>query len=89
MSNKTTQKENKEINCNKIFSGVVVSDKMDKTLVVQVEGLKTMKKYHKKYKKTKKYLVNDEGNEFKIGDKVEFEQCRPISSKKKWRVVKK
>lgn len=62
--------------------GIVVSDKMDKTIVVAVESLKTHPKYLKKYKSTKKYKVHDEENKFKKGDKVEFVQCRPMSKDK-------
>lgn len=62
--------------------GIVVSDKMDKTIVVAVETLKTHPKYLKKYKSTKKYKVHDQENKFKVGDKVEFTQCKPISKDK-------
>lgn len=62
--------------------GVVVSDAMDKTIVVAVETLKTHPKYLKKYRSTKKYKVHDEENKFKKGDKVEFIQCAPISKDK-------
>lgn len=62
--------------------GVVVSDKMDKTIVVAVSSLKTHPKYHKKYKSTVKYKVHDAENKFKKGDKVEFSQCRPMSKDK-------
>lgn len=67
--------------------GIVVSDKMDKTIVVAVESLKTHPKYLKKYRSTKKYKVHDEDNKFKKGDKVEFSQCRPISKDKSHTVV--
>ncbi|EKE25596.1 MAG: 30S ribosomal protein S17 [uncultured bacterium] len=62
--------------------GTVVSDKMDKTIVVAVESLKTHPKYLKKYRSTKKYKVHDQENKFKKGDKVEFVQCKPISKDK-------
>jgi small subunit ribosomal protein S17 len=62
--------------------GIVVSDKMDKTIVVAVGSLKTHPKYLKKYKSTKKYKVHDEENKFKKGDSVEFIQCRPLSKDK-------
>lgn len=62
--------------------GVVVSDVMDKTIVVAVETLKTHPKYLKKYRSTKKYKVHDQENKFKKGDKVEFVQCKPISKDK-------
>lgn len=67
--------------------GVVISDKGDKTLVVEVTTLKTHRKYLKKYKSSKRYKIHDESNKHKIGDKVEFVSCRPISKDKKWRVV--
>jgi small subunit ribosomal protein S17 len=68
--------------------GIVISDKMDKTLVVAVNTLKEHPKYKKRYVSSKKYKVHDEKNEYVIGDKVEFEACRPMSSGKKWKVKK-
>lgn len=67
--------------------GVVVSDKADKTIVVAVTDLKTHPKYIKKFKSTKKYKIHDEKNEYKVGDKVSFVECKPISKDKKWKVV--
>jgi len=63
--------------------GVVVSDKMDKTIVVAVETLKTHPKYLKKYRSTKKYKIHDGENKFKVGDVVEFVQCKPMSKDKR------
>jgi len=71
----------------KKFTGVVVSDKSDKTIVVEVERVKINKKYKKRYIVSKKYKVHDEKNSSKIGDKVNFVECRPISKDKKWRIV--
>ncbi len=71
------------------FSGVVISDKMDKTIVVKVERAKKHPQYHKMYIVSKKYLVNDEKNQYKIGDKVEFIECRPLSKNKRWKVIYK
>lgn len=68
-------------------SGVVVSDKMDKTIVVKVDTLKAHPKYLKRYTQSKKYKVHDEGNTYKIGDKVTFIECRPMSKDKKHTVV--
>lgn len=62
--------------------GTVVSDKMDKTIVVAVQTLKTHPKYLKKYRSTKNYKVHDGENKFKVGDVVEFVQCKPISKDK-------
>lgn len=67
--------------------GIVVSDKADKTIVVAITDFKTHPKYLKKYKSTKKYKVHDEENKYKVGDKVLFIECRPVSKDKKWRVV--
>lgn len=72
----------------KKFSGVVVSDKGDKTIVVKVESVKIHPKYKKRYTSSRKYKVHDEKNEYKMGDKVSFVSCRPISRDKRWRVVK-
>lgn len=72
----------------KKFSGVVVSDKSDKTIVVKVETVKVHPKYKKRYTVSRKYKVHDEKNEFRAGDKVTFVECRPLSRDKRWRVVK-
>ncbi len=69
------------------FQGVVVSDKMDKTIVVKVERVKVHRKYKKRYVVSKRYKVHDEKNKFKEGDKVTFVECRPLSREKRWRVV--
>ncbi len=68
--------------------GVVVSDKMDKTIVVKVDTLKAHPKYLKRYIRSKRYKVHDEENAYKIGDKVTFVECRPMSKDKKYAVVK-
>jgi small subunit ribosomal protein S17 len=73
----------------KIMNGVVVSNAMDKTIVVAVNTFKTHKKYLKKFNSTKKYKVHDPKNEYKVGDKVSFQNCRPISKDKKFKVVNK
>ncbi|MBM3256521.1 MAG: 30S ribosomal protein S17 [Candidatus Moranbacteria bacterium] len=70
-----------------VIQGIVVSDKMDKTVVVKVDRLVKHPKYHKRYRVSKKYKVHDPKNKFKQGDKVQFVSCRPISKDKKWRVV--
>ena len=69
------------------FKGTVVSDKMEKTIVVAVDTFKTHSKYLKKYLSTKKYKVHDPENKHKVGDKIEFFECRPISKDKKYKVV--
>ena len=71
----------------KTMSGIVVSDKMDKTVVVLVED-KIMHPLYKKYvKKSKRYKAHDEKNECKMGDFVKIESSRPISKQKRWKLV--
>ena len=89
---KTNKKEElatdtKVINQRK-FSGVVVSAKSDKTIVVEVKAVKTHPKYKKRFTVNTKYKVHDEKNEYQEGDAVNFVECRPLSKDKKWRIVK-
>ena len=72
----------------KKFNGVVISDKSDKTVVVNVESVKIHPKYKKRYVVSRHYKVHDEKNECKIGDKVVFIECRPLSRDKRWRIIK-
>lgn len=67
--------------------GKVVSNKMDKTVVVAVENFISHKLYQKSMKNTKKYKAHDENNECNIGDKVKIMETRPLSKDKHWRVV--
>ncbi len=69
------------------FNGTIISDKMDKTVVVKVEKVKRHPKYGKKYKVSKKYKAHCESGKYKIGDRVVIEECRPMSKNKKWRVI--
>ncbi len=73
----------------KQLTGTVVSDKMQKTVVVEVARVKEHPKYKRRFRIHKKYKAHDERGEFKVGDKVVIEECRPISKEKRWRVVKK
>ncbi len=71
----------------RVLQGVVVSDKMDKTVVVKVER-KLMHPLYKKFiRRSKKYAAHDEGNISKVGDVVEIRECRPLSKRKRWEVV--
>jgi len=79
------QKENKPIR--KTLKGVVVSDKMDKTIVVLVERIKQHPHYKRYYKVRKKYKVHNPGKKYHVGDKVSIQECRPISKEKKWIVL--
>jgi small subunit ribosomal protein S17 len=69
--------------------GIVVSDKMHKTVVIKVDQKKRHPKYHKSYTVSKKFKAHDENNEYKVGDKVVVESTRPISKDKKFVVLKK
>ncbi len=80
----SSQKENKD---KRIIEGIVVSDKMDKSVVVAVNIFKSHPKYLKKYQATKKYKAHDEKNNFKTGDKVKITETKPMSKGKKWKVV--
>ncbi|HLR35647.1 MAG TPA: 30S ribosomal protein S17 [Tissierellales bacterium] len=68
--------------------GRVVSDKMDKTVVVAVETFVTHPLYKKQIKKTTKFKAHDENNECKTGDRIRIMETRPLSKDKNWRVVK-
>jgi small subunit ribosomal protein S17 len=71
----------------KVQVGKVVSDKMEKTIVVAVETYKKHNLYHKRIKYTKKFKANDENNEAKIGDVVKIMETRPLSKDKRWRLA--
>ena len=70
----------------KTMIGTVVSDKMDKTIVVAVEKTKMHPLYRKTFKKVLKYKAHDEKNECKVGDKVRISACRPFSKEVTWRL---
>ncbi|MBB6636484.1 MULTISPECIES: 30S ribosomal protein S17 [Cohnella] len=76
-----------ERNNRKVQIGKVVSDKMDKTIVVAVETYKKHSLYHKRIKYTKKFKAHDENNDAKIGDTVKIMETRPLSKDKNWRLV--
>jgi small subunit ribosomal protein S17 len=79
-------KDKKQLN--KSLKGIVVSDKMDKTVVVDVSRFVEHKKYGKRFKITKKYKAHDEENSSKIGDMVEIVETKPISKDKHFKVIK-
>ena len=76
-----------ERNLRKERVGFVVSDKMDKTVVVAVEDKAKHPLYKKTITKTKKFKAHDETNTCGVGDKVQIMECRPMSKDKNWRVV--
>ena len=71
----------------KVRVGKVVSNKMDKTIVVAIEELIQHKLYKKSVKRTVKFKVHDENNEAQVGDKVSIMETRPLSKEKRWRLV--
>ena len=77
----------REMGGRKEFIGIVVSDKMDKTVVVMVERLVKHPLYGKYIRRRKKYMAHDERNECRIGDRVLIVETRPLSKRKRW-VVK-
>lgn len=72
------------VNRKKTFTGVVISDKMDKTCVVQVHWQSKHAKYQKPVKRAVKYKAHDEKNQAKIGDLVKITETRPLSKDKRW-----
>lgn len=71
----------------RIMQGVVVSDKMEKTIVVNVERKFPHSLYKKFIKRSKRYHVHDKDNQFKMGDIVNIQECRPLSKSKRWEVM--
>ena len=78
--------ENKR-NERKVREGIVVSDKMDKTVVVLEETMRLHKIYKKRVKTSKRYKAHDENNECGVGDRVRIMETRPLSKDKRWIVV--
>ena len=68
--------------------GIVISNKMQKTIVVKVESRYPHPIYSKTMTKTRKYLAHDELEDCNIGDQVLLEECRPLSKRKRWKLVK-
>jgi len=68
--------------------GTVVSDKMDKTVLVEVERLKRHPLYGKVVRRTRRYMAHDENNQCQVGDRVLIRESRPLSRRKRWRVVR-
>ena len=89
MKNKTDKKENKVEKKVGTLSGVVVGDKMDKTIVVSVSRFVKHPLYGKFYKISKKYKAHDEENKYKVDDKVEIIETKPLSRDKHFKVINK
>lgn len=73
----------------KILRGVVVSDKMQKTRVVEVTRFVRVPKYRKFIKISRRFKTHDEASEYKAGDKVRIEEARPLSRDKRWKIIGK
>lgn len=71
------------------LKGVIISDKMQKTVVVKVERIKEHPKYKRRYKIHKNYKAHVEDNQYKTGDNVIIEETTPLSREKKWKVISK
>ena len=84
---KKIEKKEEILNKGKTLKGVVVSDKMNKTVVVSVSRFVKHPLYGKFYKVSKKYKAHDEGNIYKVGNQVEIVETRPISKDKRFKVV--
>ena len=69
------------------IQGIVVSDKMDKTVIVEVERLVMHSLYKKFIRRSKKYSAHDENNACEVGDVVSIRECKPISKNKRWEVL--
>ena len=87
MSEQTQEETTTERNSRKTARGYVVSDKMDKTIVVEVEDRMTHRLYGKVMRKTKKIKAHDEENTAGIGDLVRVAETRPLSATKRWRLT--
>jgi small subunit ribosomal protein S17 len=79
--------ETTRVNPRKVREGIVISDKMDSTLVVAVNERVRHPRYGKTVERTKKLYVHDEKNEAKLGDKVRVQETRPLSKLKRWRLT--
>jgi small subunit ribosomal protein S17 len=86
MSTTATEQPNKK---RRLLTGIVVSDKMDKTVTVEVTRLVKHAKYKKYVQRTKRYHAHDENNDCKVGDEVVIEESRPYSATKRWKLVER
>lgn len=82
------EKETEIKKTKKVLKGKVVSDKMNKTVVVEVSRFVKHQKYGKRIKKVKRYKAHDENNEKKVGDVIEIAEVKPISKDKHFKVIK-
>lgn len=91
MAEETTQEATEAVDergKRRVLRGVVTSDKMDKTAVIEVTTLKQHPLYGRTVRRTKKFKAHDENNECGVGDTIEIMECRPLSREKRWRMVR-
>lgn len=88
MAEETTTETAERNSRRKVRQGVVVSGKMDKTIVVKIETLKQHPLYGRTVRRSTKFKAHDENNECGPGDTVEIMECRPLSKEKCWRLVR-
>ena len=79
--------ENNKKSTKRKLKGTVVSDKMEKTVVVRVDSLKLHPTYQKRYRVSRKYKAHDPKNQYKIGEVIEIVESRPLSKDKRWKVL--
>ncbi|HEV8650447.1 MAG TPA: 30S ribosomal protein S17 [Actinomycetes bacterium] len=87
MTASTPEQDGRARGDRKVRVGIVVSDRMDKTVVVQVEDVRQHRLYHKTIRRTSRLKAHDEQNEAGVGDTVRLAETRPLSASKRWRVV--
>ena len=87
MSEQSEQSEMAARAMRKVRTGTVISDKMDKTVIVRVQTLKEHRRYKKHIQQSTRFKAHDEQNQCKVGDRVRIMETRPISHDKRWRVV--
>lgn len=80
-------KQENKVNAQRQFEGTVVTAPKDKTIQVVVNTTKIHEKYRKQYVVSKKYAVHDEKGISEVGNKVIFQECRPLSKTKRWRLI--
>lgn len=73
----------------RILKGTIVSDKMQKTVVVEISRMKKHPKYKKYFKVTRRFKAHDETNQYHIGDKVLMQETKPMSKDKRWKIIGK
>jgi small subunit ribosomal protein S17 len=83
----TDEQRSPERDERKVRTGTVISDKMDKTVVVKVQTLKEHRRYKKHIRQSTRFKAHDEQNQCKVGDRVRIMETRPLSHDKRWRVV--